>query len=480
MTTVAELVDVSIGLTAVPTTQTVFTIPLLLVDHADIPLDRRYRITTKSSYATDLTASTTHLAWCTELWSQNYNPAQAYIGRWISAASSPYIYFPSVVSTVATYTGISDGTIRIIDSGSAQDDLTALNFTACTSMADVAAVIQTALQAITSPNISGLDTATCVIDTLDRLVIANSTTGASATTLSASAQGTGTDLTGASYFGTEYSQAGLDAEALGTAAAAIFALDNTAFLIAQLGGSIAEVTALSTAVAAMDKFLLLDNNDSNAKDSGQTSDIGYQIEALSHNQTYNVYTEHTTHYPSAGIIGEVLSRPNGEGRASLALNALSGVSESGLHTDTTTVIPLTATERTALEAKGYDYLINPAGSVHAVTGLTAGGNEARVIIGKMYFEAMVSTDCYAFLLANEVTTYSDSDVQAIKGIISYWAEEMVDRGLLDPDSFVWDMPSASSFNAATKQTHTLTLSNCFQASVLSAVNDMIISLNFSL
>ena len=57
---VQDVVNVSIGLSTTPASQAKFTVPILLVDHADIPIDKRYRTVTKSSYATTLTAATAH------------------------------------------------------------------------------------------------------------------------------------------------------------------------------------------------------------------------------------------------------------------------------------------------------------------------------------------------------------------------------------------------------------------------------------
>ncbi len=486
---VSEIVNVTIGLSVTPASQASFNVPLLLVDHADVPIDQRYRQVTRSSYTSDLTAATPARNWCAALWGQNYNPAQAYIGRWVSAASSPYIAFPSAVETLATWTAVTTGYLKITDNTTPTpntDEIGPLNFSAVTSMADVCQVIETALQAIGAPNITGLDTATCALDALDRPTITNSTSGAAAATISITTASTGIDIGGSGYLGADIVQAGLDAEALGTAMNAILALDNTPYIMCQRGGSIAQVVAFSTAVNALSKILLLVDNNTDSKNSGSTTDAPYQIEALSHQRTHICYTEHATangaaanQHPDAAVIGEVLARLDKEGAINLALNPLSGVSESGLGGDLTSVIPLTAGERTALENKGCDYLVTPSTETHLTKGLAAGGNEIRVMIGKDFMEAKCSEEIYAYLVANEVTTFSDEDIQAFKGIVSYWADEMAERKLLDPTSFVWNFPEAADFTAAQKATHTMTLSDVLSANVDSAVNDIVMTLSFS-
>lgn len=477
---IQDIVNVSIGLSVTPASVASFNVPLLLVDHADIPIDRRYRIVTRSSYATDLTAATAQVNWCAALWGQNYNPAQAYIGRWVKTASTPYNVFPSATTTIATWTAVAAAGKFELDDGVNQEDISP-DFTGDTSMADVCASINTAL--VASTNFSSY---TCALDALNRVTITGTGTGSSALSFATGTPASGTDLSSSTYLGTEIAQAGLDAEAMGTAAAAIFALDNTPYIVCQSGGTISEVVAGSTSINALDKFFYLVIYDKDAKDSTSTTDAAYQIEALSHNKTYQMYTEHGTvnnatanQYPDAAVIGEINARVDKEGAVSMALNPLSGLSESGLSADGSTVLPLTASEITNLKAKGCDFLATPSSQTHFITGLAAGGNEVRVMIGKAFHAAKVSEETYGYLVANEVVVYGDDDLQALKGIADYWAKEMAKRKLLDESTFVWDWPEAADFTAAQKATHTLTLSNVFSATVLSAVNDITMTMSYS-
>ncbi len=475
---VQDLVNVSIGLSATPASQAKFTVPLLLVDHADVPLDKKYRIVTRSSYATDLTASTDQANWCAALWGQNYNPAEAYIGRWIKTASAAYCVCPNATTVASVYAALTNTAKFKLTEGASTEDISP-DFTGDTTMAEVCASIQAALA------LSTLGAAyTCALDSYDRVTITSDNTGTSADAVSIASPDSGTDLTGSAYLGSSFAQGGLDAESLGAAASRIFAVDNTPFICCERGGSTAQQVAFSTAINALDKILLLVVNDENGKDSGDTTDAGYQIEALSHQKTHLTYTEHNTdngaaadQHPDAAIIGEVLQVA--EGSRSFALTALSGVSESGLGADNTTVVPLTATERSALDDKGYDYLITPSTVTHLRHGLAAGGNEMRIMIAKSYMAAKCSEEIYAYMIANDVVTFSDSDIQAIKGIISKWADVLADRKVLDPNTYVWNMPSASDFTAATKATHTMTLSNVFSATVLSSVNDITLTMSFT-
>jgi hypothetical protein len=189
-----------------------------------------------------------------------------------------------------------------------------------------------------------------------------------------------------------------------------------------------------------------------------------------------MYTEHSTQHPDAAICGEIM--PRTEATTSFAFTPLTGLSESGLHADGTTVIPLTVSERTALEAKGYDYLVNPAGSVHFVNGLASGGNEMRIMIGKMFTEAKISEEIYGYMVANNVVTFSDADIQAIKSIIVYWLDVMVARKVLDAN-YTITMPAASDFTAATKATHIMDLDDITDADAQIAVNRVNATLSWS-
>lgn len=480
----------SIGLTPTVTGQTVFGVSLLLVDHADVPIDRRYRITTRADKATDFTAATEHLAWLTTLWGQqNGSPATAYVGRWVSAASSPYCYFPAATSLLSAYTSVSDFYLNITDNDTVpnEDEVGPIDATSgVTTMADLCAKIETALQAIAVPNITGLDTATCALDKLGRIAITNSTTGAAALTITTAAASTGTDLAGVLYWGAGVIQAGLDVEALGTALAAIVALTNVPFAITERGASIAQAVAFSTAVNSLDKICEIVVADTDAKDSGASSDIAYQVQALGHQKTHMTYTEHHTDngaasndysHADAAVLGEVLPRTNGEGRHKWNDNAMTSVYESGLDADLTTIRPLTAGERAALEAKGCDYLATIGGSTVLVNGLAAGGNEMRVMLGKAFMAARINEAVWSYSLANDMA-FDDEDILAIKGIIEYWYGVMVDRRLLRAGATV-TMPSAADFTSAVMATHTMTLTDILNATVQPAVNNVIGTINFS-
>lgn len=468
---VTDLVNVSIDLSSVPAQSAGFSVPLLLVDAPEVPIDKRYRIVTRSDYATVLDTTTTAAAWAAVLWGQNRNPAEAYIGRWASAATPSQFVMPDVAAFSTTWSSVTAGDFGLSIGGVPTALVTTGTMAGATSLADVATIIETAIQA------EGGDWAACTveIDALGRMVLSNSDTGAAADALSITAPtgGAGTDISGASYLGvsTGFAVAGLDAEDPDDAMAEILALDDTPFVIHEIGASIAQQQSLAIACAAYKKFYLINVRDADAKDSGATTDIAYLLSNAVNNNAHGSYTEHTGDYPSAAINGEIFTLPEGSGQVSN--HPIFQCNQSGLGGGGA-IIPLTATERAALEDKGCDFLVKPANSVHSRHGLTFGGVEVRHRVGYYWAEKRIAEAIYAYFLTNNVVVYSDTHIQAIGGLISYYLNILVERQCID--TYTLNLPSAADITLIEKATHTLTMEEV--ASIISAyaINDAVITM----
>ncbi len=473
----SELWSTTTALSVTPVSNVSFGIPALLVDHADVPIYARYRQVTRSSYATDLTASTDQTSWCATLWGQlNYSPSKAYIARWAKAATAAGCVMHSATSVASVYAALTNtAKVKIVEGASSED--VSPDFTGDTSMADVAASIQAAMAAGTIPA-----SYTCEVDALDNIVIWSDNTGASADAVSLASPASGTDLTGVLYLGSSTAIAGLDAEAPETAVAAVLALDDSPYAwCIRSTPSVAQSTSFSTGINALNKFCFLRESDLTAKTSG-VADFSYAIEALSHNRTHGSYTEHTVtngatadQNPDAALCGEIL--PRLEGSTNYAMTPLTGVSESGLN-GAGAVVPLSVSERGFLEGKGCDYIITPSSLTHMRNGLAYGGQEVRVMIARDWFNYWVMFDTYAYMISQNVMTFSDPDIAAVRSIIKHYADVLIDRKCLDA-GYTLNMPLASSFTATQKATHTMDLTNVFDADVQIAVNDGSITMSWS-
>jgi hypothetical protein len=459
----SEKVNFSIALTAVPAQSAGFSVPGLIVDAPEVPIYQRIRAVTRSDYATILDTTTTAAAWAAKLWfGSASNVATAYVIRWAATAQPSRFVCEDVGTTLATWTAVTAGDFGVSIGGVPTVLVTTGTFAGCTDMDDVAAVIETAVQALAG------DWATCTvtIDPLGYLVLANSATGDDADEVSFTAPtgGEGTDISGAGFLNITsgaYAVAGMDAEDPDDALAASLEIEDEIRIIHEIGASIAQQTSLATACAAYGKIWILNVRDEDAKDSTSTTDIAYILNAASNSYVRGVYTEHAGDYPSATENGQRLTRP--EGSASFANKALSGVNESGLDPDGTTVIPLTPTERAALDDKNCDYIVNWSSSNMCNHGLTFAGIEMKHRVGYSWAELRSAEEIGAYLQLNEVT-FSDTDIQAICGIIFKWVDILVDRKC--SSSYTINIPSAADISLIEQATHTLTLSDV--AAIISA------------
>jgi hypothetical protein len=464
----SEKVSLDFALTSVPAQSAGFGTPGLIIDLPEVPHYERVRAVTRSDYATILSTTATAAAWAAKLWYSG-NVATAYIIRWVSAAVPSLFVMEDYGTVVATWNAVTAGDFGVDIGGVPTVLVTTGTFAACTTTADIAAVIETAVQGL------GGDWATCTveIDDLGNMVLANSDTGAAAdaVTITAPTGGAGTDITTTNFLNISsgaYNVAGLDVEDQDDALAAALAINDEIRIIAEIGGSIANQTALATACATYKKILVLDVRDADAKDSGSTTDIAYILSNASNSYARGVYTEHTGDYPSAIEFGQLFTRP--EGSASFANNPLSGINESGLDVDGTSIIPLTPTERAALDDKNCDYVVKPISNKLCNHGLTFAGIEMKHRLGYSWAELRAAEEIEAYLELNEVT-FSDTDIQAISAIIFKYIDILVDRKCAS--SYTINVPSAADISLIEQATHTLTLSEVAAIISAYAVNQVV-------
>lgn len=468
------------GLSVTPPATGGFGVSLHLVDTDEVPLDRRYRITSKSSYPSQFTADSDAENWCAGLWGQNYNPEIAYVGRWAKTATSPYFVCGSPAAFSATWTAVTAGDFAVTD-GSTTEQFTTATMAGATSLADVAAIIETEVQT-SSSFAADLSAATVTVDVLGRIVLTSADTGAEATVYAiiAPTGGSGTDITGATLLNiasNAFSVAGIDAEDPDDALAAICAIDNTPFIVTcGSSPSIDQMVALAAALQMRKKIGEFKITDANAKNSAYTTDLMSLLSAGGNNNVHCVYTEHTAQQVDAAICGEIYTRP--EGSAGPAFIDLQNMYESGLDPDGITPIPLTDEERLALEGKGCDYLVKPSSTVHCINGLTPGGIEIRHRIGLYWVDKRCSDAGYALLKSkaaqNQVVTFSDDDIQALGGIYKSYVDVQVARKAIEA-GYTLSLPSAAEFDATVKATHIMELSDIATLMAQFAVTRLVVT-----
>lgn len=117
------------------------------------------------------------------------SPARISFARWVSAAIAPMIVGDTIAKVLAAFVAISAGTLTINDGATALP-VTGLDFSAATTLTQVAAILQTALRAVSDSQL-----ATCTVSfntNTNQFVLTGSSPGAG--TLSATPTGLTTDV----------------------------------------------------------------------------------------------------------------------------------------------------------------------------------------------------------------------------------------------------------------------------------------------
>jgi len=476
MATIKDHVNVQAILQTAVATQTTFGLQLFMVDDDQILPDQRVLIVSQSDY-TDLTSGTVPRNYANVFFAQKRVPAQLMLGRWFSAATNPYTYSgPALETDYTVWKAITDGTIEFSD-GTNTESITAVDFSSITSAAQIPTVLTAKLAALVAPTITGLDTSTFEYDALGRLNLRMSTTGASALTVTLQSEGTGTDLTSAAFLDSANGAAvaGFDAEEPTAALAAIQAVNDTFYNVHIRGESNTQQVALAADIEAKEKLLDLFITDANAVSSASTTDVPYQLEALSYKRTMCIYTEQTTEFPDAAVAGCVL--PADEGTTSFAFEVLSGVTDSGGSGT------LSTTERSVLATKSCTWIETIGSNTYLYDGITSGGEEKRVMLARDWFVSRIREGIFTDQLNQPLSAFDNPTLSRVENRIREVGAEAIARGiLLDTEEFPWTVtiPDADSFSSADRATRTMTIDDAFVGYINSAVNDYVITGTWSI
>jgi hypothetical protein len=478
-------VDISLETQVAPTAS--FSEMFLTDEDSVVPTDRRWLRTTRASYTDDLPSGTNAFNFAQAFWSQKRSAQYLYLGRWVKTAEAPY-YVTGTTNglTLADWVSVTDGTFTVQDNAGTpnEDDLTGLNFSTATSVADIATILTAAIQAIGAPNITGLDTAQFEFDNLGRLRLLHSVTGAAAATLTIISEGTGTDLTGATYFDTAngFTIAGLDAEEPTAAVTAIRDLNDDWYKMALRSESAAQQQALAAQFEGLKKQVVFVSGVAADKDPASTTDVPYVLASLNYKNSSVIYTEHTVTatggWVDAAVDGTVL--PATEGTTAWSNESLSAAFSSGKASDSSAK-ELTTTETTALKDKNCNYIATAGGITFLTPGLNSSGDETRTILGVHWLENVIQNDIFNYNIANPLPAFDEPTLVAYEGIVERRLNEALTRGIIvnTPDRPITiTFPTADDFTAAQRASHTMTLSNVFSAYVNSVVNEVVITGTF--
>jgi hypothetical protein len=339
MPTFQDFARFQINLESTPAIAVKSTIPMLMVDHDDVPIHTRIRAVTPATKLTVLTTATEQYNWFTRFWGQRFptnaensrKNVKGYIGRWVSADSKPYRIFPNAEDDYTVYLALlATSKFKITDTTTptpVTEDI-AVDFTADADMDDVAASITAGFG-----NSTYFPAYTCSINVLGELCIFGGATGSAALSFTLSAPDSGIDLTTTLSNSTSYFQAGLDAETLGASTIAAFDADNTPSVVFQRGaddtGKLAWLTAMD---AVYWKFAVVTSSSTDHENSVKTDTLGYLSNDAENGNCHVIYSRQSDSKPYRVF-------PNAEDDYTV-YTALTNTSKFKI-TDTTTPTPVT-------------------------------------------------------------------------------------------------------------------------------------------
>lgn len=332
-------------------------------------------------------------------------------------------------SELATFQAITDGTLKVSIDG-VESDLTALNFSATSSMVDVATVIQTTLQAVAT---GGFTLATCVYDT-NKFIIKSGTVGISSLISYGAEVGSGTDISSLTQLqqGQATKTNGIAGEKVSESLTALEEVNSTWYGFAYTK-EVRDGVVINTESAvdgsalwaeARTKVYFTTTNDELAYDSTSTTDIAYLLSQKSLSRTLVVFSSKPAEYPEASIAGRAFSVDFTAGNPSITLKfkQLPGI----------TVESLSYNQKTALDAKNCNALISVGGNIMLAEGVMSGGRFFDEVHGLDWLTNAIQTNVFGTLFTSNKVPYTDPGVQRLAQQVTKALAEGVDAGLLAP------------------------------------------------
>lgn len=458
MATVKQHIDVQATLNTPNRPQAAFGVGLFLVDDDQLPVDKRYIYVTPDDY-TELDASSHFYKYALAYFGQKRQPEKLMLGRLLETDSLPYFYTgPAFDQTLATWQAITAGSINV-DNGTLNEDFPGLDASGITDISQLPGIFNTAFDA--AATVTGL---VASLDLYNRLVL---TAGTVSESISVADAASGTSLLVLLDSANGASVASVAAETLQESHEAIKDY-GVNFYNVNLRGSHtnAELVAYAQFIETQINLVDFVYSEADAISSGAATDIGYLLKALSLERSMAIYTEKTTEYPDAAANGCVI--PAKEGTTSWSWETLKSVTDSGSPN------PLSTTVRATLKDKGYVWLENLEDNVILYDGITCGGEEKRILLGRDWYTFSIQTDIFIYQLQEPSTNFDNETMTALENIIKKRSDEAVARTIiLDTPAFpvTVSLPDADDIPAEQRAARKFTELNAFEATINSAIND---------
>ncbi|MBL4769537.1 MAG: DUF3383 family protein [Rhodobacteraceae bacterium] len=422
-------------------TTTDLTVPVAVVQDAPFDHDNgRVRIySTMTAVEADFAAGTEGNRMALAFFNQSPRAARMAIGRAFQDPVAAFLLGDTLGTDLAGFTPVTDGEFEISIDGDAQDIL-ALDFSSDTDLDDVAATIQTGLQAVGS---GGFTAATATIVD-NQLRITSGTTGdlSTVTVLSSVSGGLGTDISGAAFLNATvgsvvpgYAPTGI-ADELANIYVSGLTMGVTFYGWSLEVGfrNVTDQEAASDWVQARRAILTVVSNSALALLAGTTSDIGSVLKAKGNHRTFTFWSDTVVEYPSFALLAYMLhvNYRAANSTVTAKFKNLIGITPAGI----------TESELTVLTDKRYNVLTLVGNSSRTVREGVQAAETWFIddLINLDNYEEVLQSEVYNVFLRNGKVPYTPAGVVMIYDAI-FLASELfringtfAARPVLDPST----------------------------------------------
>lgn len=329
------------------------------------------------------------------------------------AATSAKLVGLALVSNLAYFQAITDGEFKATIDGDAQD-ITGLNFTAAVDLDGVAAIIETALQAVGT---GGYTLATCTYDSLaNKFTITSGTTGATSTIAQLATVTTpaGTDISGPTNTGLNMQSGvvtnGVDAASdIVSKIQAIQAASDEWYGLMFTNGIRDNSDVIDTATYIESQFKIFGTVSNNAEvlDSSVSDDIISQLQALTFARTFANYSSFTAQYSESSVFARMFGVDFQAANSTITMNLknLPGI----------TVESITQNQLDTIKAKGGNVFVKIGGHNVYMVGQMVDGEFIDIIQNVDWLNQAMRNDVFA-LLVNAATKipFNDPGIRAVE------------------------------------------------------------------
>lgn len=437
---VSRIVNVNVLLTPAAAQAQNLSNMLFLGTSPVIDTTERYRTyLTLSDVAADFGTVAEEYKAAEKWFGQAPQPREFLVGRFVNAASRGGLRggtLSAAAQALSAWTPILAGALKIAKDGAAAVDVTGLNFSACTTMSAVAAVIQAG---------AGMPAGVTVTwnPTYARFEFESTTAGAASAIGYIAAPAAGTDLSGlvkGRAADGAYTYAGQAAE---TAVACLALFDDMIgqqFYSVAVGGLVpgANAGADTSALLAVAGFIEGSNNkhllavtsqEAAALSAIATTDILYQLKELGYNRTFGQYSSSSAYAAVSALARLLTTDYEGSGTAiTLKFKQQPGVVAE----------VLTATQVNALQAKNGNVFVAYNNDTNILEqGVMASGEFADVITASDWLAVTMQRDVFNALYSNTTKIpQTDAGQAVLNTYVAARCAQAVVNGMAAPG--VWN------------------------------------------